>query len=321
MEPSSEKGAYVESKEIENENPSASKNIGHGKHDTTELDILEPDNWLLDYHRDYLIKIIDKKYKKCKKIVQPLIKMVLSIIPGQKIPNQKLSDPETPSNQNQCTDTIRDPWDGPMCRVYLAHLQNVWLRKLQCTLVKDVVDMRFRGVLPKMLGETLQQYVQGIRDLEFMTTYSQKSELDNPFIVTAKKSVDFDVLSQALKGVPNIGDPNWLAELSTKKSDKKVESIGGSAKDQIRRSQVKEFLYRLGLAVLGGAFLVGPMWWMVLHRTLYTTLISTTALVATFGIIMAYFLEDGNAVLSSTAAYAAVLVVFVGLNTAPKSAG
>jgi hypothetical protein len=69
------------------------------------------------------------------------------------------------------------------------------------------------------------------------------------------------------------------------------------------------------MAVLGGVFLLVPMWLMVLHRTRYTALVSTTVFVAFFGLVMVRFLEKEMEVLSVTAAYAAVLVVFVGLNT------
>lgn len=53
---------------------------------------------------------------------------------------------------------------------------------------------------------------------------------------------------------------------------------------------------------------------MVLHNTMWTGLISTSVFVVVFGVLVAWFLEDKEKVLASTAAYAAVLVVFVGLN-------
>ncbi len=60
------------------------------------------------------------------------------------------------------------------------------------------------------------------------------------------------------------------------------------------------------------------MWLMVLHKTLYTALISTTVLVATFRVVMAVFLDRLKDVLLSTAAYSAVLVVFISL-TVPNN--
>ncbi|KAI0893043.1 hypothetical protein F4806DRAFT_478021 [Annulohypoxylon nitens] len=57
------------------------------------------------------------------------------------------------------------------------------------------------------------------------------------------------------------------------------------------------------------------MWLMMLNDGLYTALISTTVFVAVFGALMAVVLDRHMDILSSTAAYAAVLVVFVGLTS------
>jgi hypothetical protein len=65
------------------------------------------------------------------------------------------------------------------------------------------------------------------------------------------------------------------------------------------------------MAAIGGAFLIGPMLVMVLHKSLLTTLL-TSVCVIVFGVILAFALDDPFDVLSGTAAYAAVLVVFVG---------
>lgn len=68
----------------------------------------------------------------------------------------------------------------------------------------------------------------------------------------------------------------------------------------------------VGMAVLGGAFLIGPMLVMVLHPGLITSLVTTSVCVFAFGMVVALFLENPFDVLSGTAAYAAVLVVFIG---------
>ncbi|CAK7229985.1 hypothetical protein SCUCBS95973_007420 [Sporothrix curviconia] len=75
------------------------------------------------------------------------------------------------------------------------------------------------------------------------------------------------------------------------------------------------YLGRVAVAFVGAAFLIGPMWLMMLRNTLYTGLIWTTVFVSVFGILSAYWVVDYTSVLSATAAYAAVLVVFVGLTT------
>ena len=82
----------------------------------------------------------------------------------------------------------------------------------------------------------------------------------------------------------------------------------------------------MGIGLEGGVFLVGPMWLMVLQNELYTTLISTTGFVFGFGLVLSLVptFVDGakvglDTVMSATAAYAAVLVVFVGTTTPPTT--
>jgi len=72
------------------------------------------------------------------------------------------------------------------------------------------------------------------------------------------------------------------------------------------------FLKRLRMAAIEGAFLLGPMLMMVLHRSVLTSLLTTSLCVIAFGLTLAIYLEKPFEVLSGTAAYAAVLVVFVG---------
>ena len=66
------------------------------------------------------------------------------------------------------------------------------------------------------------------------------------------------------------------------------------------------------MAISGGVFLVAPMLIMVLHPTLVTSLVTSFVFVFVFSVTAAYFLDKPFDVLSGTAAYAAVLVVFVG---------
>jgi hypothetical protein len=91
---------------------------------------------------------------------------------------------------------------------------------------------------------------------------------------------------------------------------------------EVRFQQEKENVSwdRLLMGIIGGIALIGPMLLMVLHRDLDTSII--TASVATF--IFASGLTGvkslaGKDVLAATAAYAAVLVVFVGSSLPPVS--
>ena len=151
-----------------------------------------------------------------------------------------------------------------------------------------------------------------MQNYDYMKSCTQRPR--DPFYVTAERRVDNEVMQTAM-GTIAVHEHDLKEVDATEKWDAKRNPIGGTRKDTLRSTWWEQFYERVGMAALGGAFLIGPMWLMVLHNTLYTGLISTTAFVTAFGLIMAWFLEQNMDVLSTTAAYAAVLVVFVGLNT------
>ena len=68
------------------------------------------------------------------------------------------------------------------------------------------------------------------------------------------------------------------------------------------------------MALFGGVALVAPMLIMRLHPTELTTLLTTSLCVLGVGVVLAWFMKDAakKDILAATAAYAAVLVVFVG---------
>ena len=102
----------------------------------------------------------------------------------------------------------------------------------------------------------------------------------------------------------------------------KPKTQDGATRGELSREEkLKAFLERLAMAIFGGIFLVGPMWLMVLKSDRYTVLISTSVFVLGFAILMAVVLYKDTmvTVMSATAAYAAVLVVFVGTTTTPTS--
>jgi hypothetical protein len=68
------------------------------------------------------------------------------------------------------------------------------------------------------------------------------------------------------------------------------------------------------MAMFGGLTLIVPMLIMTLDPRKSTTLITTGAFTLGIGLILAYWMDDAQTkdIISATAAYAAVLVVFVG---------
>jgi hypothetical protein len=101
-------------------------------------------------------------------------------------------------------------------------------------------------------------------------------------------------------------------ELTTTLSWQDAEPVGGTRGGDNRRISQDMRLKRVTMALIGGSFLVGPMLLMVLVNTRTASLITSSLCVLAFGLVMAVLLERPFDVLSGTAAYAAVLVVFVG---------
>lgn len=92
-----------------------------------------------------------------------------------------------------------------------------------------------------------------------------------------------------------------------------VQRFGGATRSEAnKKDKAQEYTKRVLMAVIGGGFLIGPMLVMVLHRGLVTSLVTTSVCVFAFGLVMCRFVDEPLQILSNTAAYAAVLVVFIG---------
>jgi hypothetical protein len=78
------------------------------------------------------------------------------------------------------------------------------------------------------------------------------------------------------------------------------------------------FLGRLAMAIFGGAALVVPMLIMSLRPSKLTSLLTTSLFVVGVAIALVWFMKNAapKDILAATAAYAAVLVVFVGTDGA-----
>lgn len=74
------------------------------------------------------------------------------------------------------------------------------------------------------------------------------------------------------------------------------------------------FYTRLIMAIFGGLALVAPMLIMTLHPTRLTLLLTTSSFVFTVGVVLAWSMDTAEPkdIIGATAAYAAVLVIFVG---------
>lgn len=155
-----------------------------------------------------------------------------------------------------------------------------------------------------------------MKDYDYMMECNQRPR-DN-FLATGERNVDRYVTRRIISQVLREGD----AELDNVVKSSPVgpwehdgRPIGGTRNSETQAMLLREFRDRLFLAIAGAGLLLGPMWFMVLRKTLFTGLVTTTVCVAVFGLVLVVKLEKAMDVLSATAAYAAVLVVFVGLTT------
>jgi hypothetical protein len=89
--------------------------------------------------------------------------------------------------------------------------------------------------------------------------------------------------------------------------------IGSTRGDIVSDLSYRAMWSNLGEAVIGGAFLIGPCWLLALKRDLFFQLGAVTILVAGFGLLLALYVTVPGQVFAGTLAYAAVLVVFLGL--------
>jgi hypothetical protein len=84
-------------------------------------------------------------------------------------------------------------------------------------------------------------------------------------------------------------------------------------------SKGADILARLIVAMGGALFILVPMYIMALHQNLTNSLVTTTVAVLLFVLVCLIPLKMANdQIFASTFAYAAVLMVFVGLTSSPQ---
>lgn len=176
------------------------------------------------------------------------------------------------------------------------------------------------------MGTNSTGAVQAVRDYEYMKKFSGQTY--DPFIVSSERYHERELLVEAL-------DINGLDLFTTarkkeeaiptgpweKYSPKGQVLIGGTRPDAEAEALYKAFWRRMAGAVLGGAFLVGPMWLFILHRNLVFLLGGTTVCVFLFRALTTFLVNSPGDVFTATLAYAAVLMVFVGVTIEESAEG
>jgi hypothetical protein len=118
-----------------------------------------------------------------------------------------------------------------------------------------------------------------------------------------------------------LGNEEELAKIQQRVFNQYVNT-GGHYHEFLRKIEVKamkkdQFFSRLTMALFGGAALIAPMLIMILHQSKLTSLLTTSLFVVVVAVTLAWWMEDATSkdIVGATAAYAAVLVVFVGTGT------
>jgi len=173
---------------------------------------------------------------------------------------------------------------------------------------------------------------EALRDWDYMKQCAQRRATKDPYVLTTKCQPDFDIIKDNLHRFDEelnheldsgTSEPRIFGDYSNRRLPTRPAwktAILGSRKNEGRKLHQDMLIQRMAMAVIGGSFVVGPMLLMVLVDNKTATLATTCLSVLAFGMLIGVYLDRPFDVLSGTAAYAAVLVVFVGASLERGSA-
>lgn len=172
--------------------------------------------------------------------------------------------------------------------------------------------------------------VQAMKNHEYMTRFSHQQS--DPFVCSSERKQDNVIINLALNRrakcimdlVPTDLGPTdgvnklkYLADMASfagpweKSNRSKTAQAITSTRGQMFR---RDIWTRLGAGCVSGLFLIGPMWLLTLKaQEVFLQLGVTSGCVVVFGLLMAWVLPTIETVFAATLAYAAVLMVFVGV--------
>ncbi|KAF1968628.1 hypothetical protein BU23DRAFT_259844 [Bimuria novae-zelandiae CBS 107.79] len=216
--------------------------------------------------------------------------------------------------------------------VNLATLQRINLEMLRHRLLDRALRVYYcppsDGSMGDDMSREVHEYVDALRNWDYTNECAKLGSGADPFLVTTKSRLSRDAIKSQMgrlhdEAVRKNLDHMLLAQhidelwrLPPVERDGVVDIFSTSRNAKNRKDAVLSYLQRTLMAVLGGLFLIVPMLIMVLHNSKVTSLVTTSVFVFVFGLVVSFFLEKPMDVLSVTAAYAAVLVVFVGTSGA-----
>lgn len=145
----------------------------------------------------------------------------------------------------------------------------------------------------------------------------------DPFLITTEDRLSFILMEReglfrhpthTLDQIKHL--TNKLRRRSTAWDPESNMLPGESRTEMRKRNEVRLFFERFSLGVFGGLAIIAPMLIMALSNSLLVSLVVTSVTTMLFAVLLALPMIggalDGQTVLAAVAAYAAILVVFVG---------
>ena len=166
------------------------------------------------------------------------------------------------------------------------------------------------GALPARLTITDETSAEAVRNYE---TLSQEAVEPNSLIESRTSSI--------IRHIFRLPKPQYdflgMAVLKDPRSGLNLRELNKNIREA--KMQKKAFSERIWMGALGGVAVIGPMLLMSLHRTLTTSQVTSSVATVLFTLVLALGARDlkGQEVLGAVAAYAAVLVVFIGTSIPP----
>lgn len=160
-----------------------------------------------------------------------------------------------------------------------------------------------------------------MRDLDFMKQCALRGYEEDPFLMQTSRALERMVL-EAVELVPGHVLPAGPLPRPRDADRPRLRDMGRNEANAA--AYEKKRLLRFGWAACGGLLLIVPMLIMANVETRVATQATTCVAIVIFAALVSWFTElSTNEVLATTAAYAAVLVVFVGtsLSAQPSSSG
>ncbi|KAI6899168.1 hypothetical protein KC318_g9309 [Hortaea werneckii] len=199
----------------------------------------------------------------------------------------------------------------------LSTLQRIILHCIQTDLAKSVSAAYREGSLKDMnsneVKDTLHAYCNAVRDLDYMKAVAERGTEQDLFIIRSSRALEREILKMASL-IPDHVLPKGKLQPAL---DRKNRELAGdnSRRYAVKMDARKRRLRRFGMAGCGGLLVIVPVVHMAIVPGRLSSLVTTSAAMIVFAVLVTLGTDRGpNDVLATTAAYAAVLVVFVGLS-------